>query len=180
MCDGADNDGDGSTDEGFADTDADGQADCVDGDDDNDGASDADEIACGTDPLDAESNCPTMVFGGFSAPVDSPPTVNVAKAGRIVPVRYRLTAPDGTPVSDPSSFGSLTSVKAVCGALESDGVDEVESYTGSSGLQYLGDGYWQINWATSKKYAGSTSGPCRTLTLELSDGSKHQANFFFK
>ncbi|MFC1896682.1 S8 family serine peptidase, partial [Thermodesulfobacteriota bacterium] len=49
VCDGADNDLDGETDEGFADTDADGSADCVDTDDDNDGITDADEIACGSD-----------------------------------------------------------------------------------------------------------------------------------
>jgi uncharacterized repeat protein (TIGR03803 family) len=37
------------------DTDGDGQADCVDADDDNDGQTDADEIACGSNPLDANS-----------------------------------------------------------------------------------------------------------------------------
>ena len=40
SCDGADNDCDGSTDEGFADADADGDADCVDWDDDGDGVAD--------------------------------------------------------------------------------------------------------------------------------------------
>ncbi|MFH1725800.1 MAG: LamG-like jellyroll fold domain-containing protein [Elusimicrobiota bacterium] len=40
VCDGLDNDCDGSVDEGFADTDADGQADCMDADDDNDGMDD--------------------------------------------------------------------------------------------------------------------------------------------
>jgi hypothetical protein len=41
VCDGADNDADGQTDEGFADTDNDGQANCVDPDDDGDGIADA-------------------------------------------------------------------------------------------------------------------------------------------
>jgi endonuclease G len=41
VCDGLDNDLDGSTDEGFANTDGDGQADCVDADDDGDGVNDA-------------------------------------------------------------------------------------------------------------------------------------------
>ena len=40
-CDGADNDCDGDTDEGFADLDEDGMADCMDGDDDDDNVSDA-------------------------------------------------------------------------------------------------------------------------------------------
>ncbi len=55
TCDGIDNDLDGLTDEGFADTDGDGQADCVDLDDDNDGQLDVDEIACGSNPLNAAS-----------------------------------------------------------------------------------------------------------------------------
>ena len=45
ICDGQDNDCDGSMDEGFPDTDADGSADCVDPDDDNDGVPDAEDCA---------------------------------------------------------------------------------------------------------------------------------------
>ncbi|HEX8566959.1 MAG TPA: SBBP repeat-containing protein [Pyrinomonadaceae bacterium] len=55
VCDGADNDLNEGVDEGFANTDGDTQADCVDSDDDNDGQSDADEQACGSNPLDANS-----------------------------------------------------------------------------------------------------------------------------
>jgi hypothetical protein len=55
VCDGADNDLNEGVDEGFANTDGDTQADCVDPDDDNDGQSDADEQACGSNPLDANS-----------------------------------------------------------------------------------------------------------------------------
>ena len=46
VCDGVDNDCNGSVDEGFTDTDNDGSADCVDADDENDGI------------LDADDNCP--------------------------------------------------------------------------------------------------------------------------
>ncbi len=48
QCNGADDNCDGQTDEGFADTDGDGLADCVDPDDDNDGSPDAKDCA----PLD--------------------------------------------------------------------------------------------------------------------------------
>jgi uncharacterized delta-60 repeat protein len=58
VCDGADNDLDGTVDEGFADTDGDGRADCTDTDDDNDGQTDADETACGSNPADAGSLSP--------------------------------------------------------------------------------------------------------------------------
>ncbi len=55
VCDGVDNDLNEGVDEGFTNTDGDGQADCVDADDDNDGQSDADEVACGSDPLSNSS-----------------------------------------------------------------------------------------------------------------------------
>jgi DNA/RNA endonuclease G (NUC1) len=55
VCDGVDNDLNDGIDEGFTNTDGDSQADCVDNDDDNDGQSDADEVACGSDPLNAAS-----------------------------------------------------------------------------------------------------------------------------
>ncbi|MEO8436294.1 MAG: thrombospondin type 3 repeat-containing protein [Pyrinomonadaceae bacterium] len=55
VCDGIDNDLNDGIDEGFTNTDGDSQADCVDADDDNDGQSDADEIACSSDPLNANS-----------------------------------------------------------------------------------------------------------------------------
>lgn len=57
VCDGADNDLDGSVDEGFTNTDGDNQADCVDTDGDNDGISDNDETTCGSNPLIAASTC---------------------------------------------------------------------------------------------------------------------------
>lgn len=49
LCDGADNDGDGAVDEGFADVDADGQADCVDGQ--------CDVAAVGSMPASGEAAC---------------------------------------------------------------------------------------------------------------------------
>ncbi|WP_178988508.1 T9SS type A sorting domain-containing protein [Winogradskyella schleiferi] len=57
ICDGLDNDLNDGVDEGFTDSDSDGKADCVDMDDDNDGTTDIDEIACGSDPLNASSTC---------------------------------------------------------------------------------------------------------------------------
>lgn len=55
VCDGVDNDLNEGVDEGFPNTDGDSQANCADLDDDNDGQTDADETACGSNPLSAAS-----------------------------------------------------------------------------------------------------------------------------
>jgi hypothetical protein len=102
-------------------------------------------------------------FTGFSSPLDAPPTVNVANAGRTVPVKWRIVDADGVGVSDPSSFVSVTSSPIGCdGGADT---DAVETYADGPGLQYLGDGYWQFNWKTPKAFAGQ----CRVMTLNLAD-----------
>lgn len=56
-------------------------------------------------------------------------------------------------------------------------LDPVEEYaSGSSGLQNLGDGYYQFNWKTSTSYAKS----CKTMKLDLGEGFVHTAEFWFK
>ncbi len=116
------------------------------------------------------------VFEGFFSPIENLPIVNKAKAGQTVPIKWRVTDADGTPISDPASFISLRSYTIDCSTFEGDPVSAVEEYAaGSSGLQYLGDGYWQFNWKTPKTYAGQ----CRTLTLTLGDHSQHLASMSF-
>ncbi len=113
-------------------------------------------------------SCPYTVgyrFSGFFQPIDND-SVNSAKAGQAIPVKWRLTDFEGVGVSDPTSFKNLSSV-AGSGACTGLPTDAIEEYTGSSGLQYLGDGYWQFNWKTPKPYAGQ----CRTMKLHLNDGS---------
>ncbi len=112
-------------------------------------------------------------FTGLPAPIDNG-FANGAKAGQAIPVRYRLTWPDGAPVSDPASFVSVTSQAGggLCAGLP---LDAIETYAGGSGLNYLGDGDWQFNWKTPKSYAGQ----CRTMTLKLSDGTTRTATFQF-
>ena len=107
----------------------------------------------------------TYVFEGFFSPINNLPTVNIANAGRTIPIKWRLTDGNGVGISDPASFVSITSGSTTC--WSSDPQDELETYAGSSGLQYLGDGYWQFNWKTPKSYAGN----CRVMSLNLADGS---------
>lgn len=114
-----------------------------------------------------------FTFSGFFQPVDND-VPNIAKAGQTIPVKWRLTDAAGQPVSDPASFVQVSS-RPTTNACSGNG-DLVETYTGTSGLQYLGDGMWQFNWKTPKSYAGQ----CRTMVLELSDRSTHMAEFAFR
>jgi hypothetical protein len=116
-------------------------------------------------------------FSGFTRPVDGS-VLNVAKAGQTIPLKWRLTDANGDPVTNLSSV-SATAVGLQCAAGTS--ADQVSEYaSGASGLQNLGDGYYQFNWATPKSYANS----CKTLRLNLSEGSSsnpiyHTADFSF-
>lgn len=113
-------------------------------------------------------------FSGFFQPIDNN-MPNSAKAGQTIPIKWRLTDANGVLISDPNSFVSVssTATPGSCGGS----TDAIETYAGSSGLQYLGDGYWQFNWKTPKSYAGQ----CRTMSLNLNDGaSGRTAAFIFK
>jgi hypothetical protein len=114
-------------------------------------------------------------FTGFQQPIDNGIT-NIAKAGSTVPVKWTITNNAGVGVSDTSSFVELTSVKITLGSCTNSPTDAIETYSTGSGLVYNGNGQWQLNWKTQKSYAGT----CRTMTVELKDGTLHTANFQFK
>ena len=113
-------------------------------------------------------------FDGFYTPVDNPPIMNVAKAGQTIPLKWHVADQNGNPVTD------LTSVEVKATTLLCDTattLDQIEEYAaGDSGLQNLGNGYYQFNWKTPKSYANS----CKTLKLNLGDGVIHEALFHFK
>jgi Tol biopolymer transport system component len=136
---------------------------------------DADGVANGVivDPITPVVG---YTFGGFRSPIDTG-VQNNAVAGQTVPVIWRVTTAAGAPVTDPASFGKITSKGGPCG---SESGDDIEVYApGASGLQYLGDGVWQFNWKTDKAWKGQ----CRVLTLHLADGleaTARTASFKFK
>lgn len=116
-------------------------------------------------------------FEGFRPPIDNPPMVNTANAGRVLPLKWRLTGLDGAPVSDPASFVrvSVQTVQCESGAP----TEEIEeSGESTAGLLYHGDGEWSYNWDTPRSYAGS----CRQATIVLGDGvmSGRSAMFRFR
>jgi Putative Ig domain/PKD domain len=103
-------------------------------------------------------------FAGFSAPVDRPNMMNVSKAGQAIPLKWRLTDALGRPITDLTSV-SVQSVGMPCGAYT--GTDVLEEYAaGTSGLQNLGDGYYQFNWKTPAGYAGT----CKSISLVFGAG----------
>jgi Tol biopolymer transport system component len=112
-------------------------------------------------------------FGGFQAPVDGSPTLNVAKAGTAIPVKFTLGGDHGLGILAP---GSPASTRFDCGtAADLDEIEETDS--AGSGLSYDPDtGAYKYKWKTSKDWAGT----CRAFDLELADGTHHQALFSFR
>ena len=99
----------------------------------------------------------------------------MAKAGQPIPLKFRLTDANGNPVLN------LTSVNVTVASLACErGIttDNLEEYAaGQSGLQNLGDGFYQYNWKTPKAYADS----CKTMRMSLGEGTVvHTAEFEFR
>jgi len=103
-------------------------------------------------------------FDGFSQPVDMGGVFNQGKAGSAVPLKWRLTNANGSPITNLTSASIYVS-SLDCGlAVSIDNLEEVAA--GGSGLQNLGNGYYQINWKTPTSYARS----CKTLRLDPGKG----------
>jgi hypothetical protein len=111
-------------------------------------------------------------FEGFFTPVDNT-TMNIAKAGAAIPFKFRVIDASGAPITDLA--GVTVKAEALSCPL-GETADLLEEYAeGGSGLQNLGDGYYQFNWKTPKSYARS----CKTVTLSLGAGGSHSAEFSF-
>jgi hypothetical protein len=111
-------------------------------------------------------------WSGFFRPVDNLPTLNQAKAGSAIPVKFSLDGNQGLGIVAPSY---PRSVSIPCDATTS--VDAVEETVtaGSSSLTYDSvAGQYLYVWKTDKSWTG-----CRQLTVKLIDGTVHSANFKF-
>jgi len=108
---------------------------------------------------------PNYYFRGFGIPVDAA-TLNVAKAGRAIPLKWQLFDETVAPVLDlDPAVVKVSSVAIACDAAGGSG-DALEEYAlGASGLEHLGDGVYQLNWKSPKDYAGG----CRRLRLDLGE-----------
>jgi hypothetical protein len=121
----------------------------------------------------------SYVFTGFFDPVNNPgwtekgTVFNKAVAGKTIPLKWRLTDGLGNPVLT-LAYPNVKAVSLSCSLGST--ADLLEEYaSGNSGLQNLGNGYYQFNWATPKTYSNS----CKTLELRVGDGSVHTADFQF-
>jgi hypothetical protein len=116
----------------------------------------------------------SYAFAGFYAPVDNPPTVNVAKAGSAIAVKFSLGGDQGLSVL---ADGYPRSQQVACdSAAPVDGIEETVT-AGSSSLTYDSiSGRYQYVWRTDKSWART----CRQFILNLSDGSTHRALFSFR
>jgi hypothetical protein len=95
----------------------------------------------------------------FLAPVDNNGVLNRAKAGQAIPLKRRLIDANDSPITNLTSV-SVVAVGLSCSSRMT--TDQIEEYaSGGSGLQNLGNGYYQWNWKTPTTYANS----CKTLKL---------------
>ena len=113
-------------------------------------------------------------FTGFFYPVKNVPSVNVRRAGGVVPIKFSLAGDqgldilaDGFPKSQPVSCGML--------ATFSGSVDKMTAASGPLTYDPATDQYIYV-WKTNKGWAGT----CRVLTVQLDDGTQHLAYFRFK
>jgi dipeptidyl aminopeptidase/acylaminoacyl peptidase len=116
---------------------------------------------------------PRYAFGGFRAPVDPAPAVNVARAGSAIPVKFSLGADYGLAIFKPG-YPRFTS--SVCGGGTQAPVETTVSADTRAGLTYdAATGVYTYVWKTDRALAGQ----CGTLDLGLNDGSSASAIFQF-
>jgi hypothetical protein len=118
----------------------------------------------------SDSVCVTFdiqyVFTGFDPPINNG-LPNEKNAGQALELKWRLTDGIGTPISDFAGVVTLYSYSVSCSDFSGDPADLTEEYTtGASGLQYKGDGLWQLSWDTPLTYAGQ----CRKAYIMFPDG----------
>jgi hypothetical protein len=103
-------------------------------------------------------------FDGLYAPVDRPNTMNISKAGQSIPLKWRLTDYSGNPILNLTNVTvKVTGIACSLGTT----IDQLEEYApGASGLQNLGDGYYQFNWKTPTSYTSS----CKEISLVFVPG----------
>ena len=106
-------------------------------------------------------------FSGFFQPVDNAPTMNVAKAGSAIPVKFSLGGNQGLDIFR-TSYPRVTTVS--CSTNAPTDAIETTVTAGSSSLQYDSTtNQYSYVWKTNSNGAGT----CAQFELGLNDGSTH-------
>jgi hypothetical protein len=106
-------------------------------------------------------------FSGFFQPVDNAPTLNVAKAGSAIPVKFSLGGNQGLDIFQPG-YPRVTTVS--CSDTGPPDAIETTVTAGGSSLQYDStSNQYSYVWKTSSNLAGT----CVQFDLGLNDGSTH-------
>jgi CSLREA domain-containing protein len=115
-------------------------------------------------------------FQGFLFPVDNPPIVNHAKAGKLIPLKWRLRDANGAFIRDLASVKSITSRQISCTNGPADEIEQLEP-AGGSQLEYvLSEENFKYRWQTQAAWRNT----CRRITVELADGTKPFADFLLR
>jgi hypothetical protein len=123
-----------------------------------------------------------FAFDGFYQPVDDDPVagnlpLNTVKAGAAVPVKFSLGGDQGSAIFETRSPSSR---RIDCSsAAPVDAIEQTVSAGGSSLAFDAATGIYTYVWKTDKTWAKAPNGPCRQLSVTLTDGSVHVANFKF-
>lgn len=128
-------------------------------------SSDHDPLIVGLNPLHYN-------FTGFFQPVDNAPTVNTAKAGQGIPLKFSLGGDQGL------NIFAAGYPKIEFTACTSSTVDAVETTVsaGNSSLSYdAATDQYTYTWKTEKSWAGK----CGTLSILFNDGTTQTALFKF-
>jgi hypothetical protein len=113
-------------------------------------------------------------FAGFFQPVDNAPTLNVAKAGSAIPVKFGLGGNQGLDIFR-TGYPRVTTVS--CSPSAPEDVIESTVMAGGSSLQYdPTTNQYSYVWKTSS----SSAGTCVQFDLGLNDGSTHTFLVEFK
>lgn len=109
---------------------------------------------------------PPAILTGFFPPVDPPSlATNMARSGRVVPLRFHAETPDGTAITDLTAADvKVESASIACNQI-TDETDVVETYVAAvnGSLINQGNGNYQFNFQTPKGIA------CAMVTLTLDD-----------
>lgn len=120
---------------------------------------------------------PVYGFEGFLPPLDNLPILNVGKAGRNYPIKWKLPLCAGGYVNrlDAVVHNPLRVRQVACDTNAPEELMPTDT-PGASGLTYdAGSNTYHYNWKTSSTFANK----CYELLLELDDGTTQIAGFKF-